>query len=163
MELEQVKLSFLKCEATLVEAWVGLLKHPSPPNGMTPVHLVIKVNIRAWFLNDPNGGGTLLGGQKCWLAVPLFPKVWQPNIWNTNLTALRENMNSGYALTKQSTAMELLVWCFIHSIITPSLLDWALLATVQYIRPRPWAWSTRESIPASLSARWNPSIFQGLV
>lgn len=98
-----------------------------------------------------------------WLVVPLFPKIWQLNMWNTNLTALRENKNSGYAMMEQSTAVEFLVLCFIHSIIRLSLLDWAFLATVQYMRPRSCAWSTCEPIPVPLSAKWNPSIFQGLV
>lgn len=65
-------------------------------------------------------------------------------MWNANLLALMENKNSGYAITRQSMAVEFSVLCFIYPIIRLSLLDEALLAGVQYMRPRSWAWSKYE-------------------
>lgn len=134
-----------------------------PPQWCGPTTLR-KPSITAWFLNLPKWGfhsarwsGYWLKSAG-WLAMPIFPKIGQPSMWNANLSALRENKNSGYAIMEQSKTVEFLVLCFIHSIIRFCLLDQALLAVVhEAVRPRSWMWSTYEPTPAPLSVRWNSS------
>lgn len=99
--------------------------HAPPPH---PHCSQLETQCLAWFFNDPSGGSILPSGHntdtKCWLAVPVFPKIQQPNMGNANLTILRKNKNSGCAVTEPSMAVEFLVLCFIHSIIRLSLLNW---------------------------------------